>query len=242
MTPDPFARAESEFARLRGERDAGRIDQAAFDAALRALMFEHAGRWWMLGVDSGRWYAHDGKDWSSATPPRQSATAATMPMSLEPIAPKPPPVAQPPELEPTPMPLAVAVTASTGLPTAYKLAYASVTLSGLLVLALGIVMHVRLLNQPVSVTPDRVDIDLAISPLVLAAFLLFQGFAALSSRYLVALLVPAVVAAGGLIAIHYHFGTGYQFSWWRDLTVAVGGAGFVGALVGAIVRARSRRA
>jgi len=40
-----FANVEREVARLRNERKAGRLNEAAYKAALQGLMIEHRGRW-----------------------------------------------------------------------------------------------------------------------------------------------------------------------------------------------------
>ena len=68
---DPFSRVEAEVARLRAERDAGRLSPAGFEAQLKELMVQdESGAWWMLGADSGTWYRHDGTNWIQADPPR----------------------------------------------------------------------------------------------------------------------------------------------------------------------------
>jgi hypothetical protein len=43
------------------------VDQ--FRAAVEAQVIDHGGRYWMLGVNSGAWYVHDGTDWCEADPP-----------------------------------------------------------------------------------------------------------------------------------------------------------------------------
>ena len=70
--PDPrFGHAESEYARLRKEFDAGRVTSEAFEAALTKLMFESGGRYWMIGANTGQWYASQGDQWIATTPPKQ---------------------------------------------------------------------------------------------------------------------------------------------------------------------------
>ena len=64
-----FARAEEAYVGLRERYDAGSLPADEFKAAVEAQMVDHGGRYWMLGVDSGKWYVHDGKDWSLADPP-----------------------------------------------------------------------------------------------------------------------------------------------------------------------------
>ncbi|MBK9655785.1 MAG: hypothetical protein IPO66_10065 [Rhodanobacteraceae bacterium] len=69
MSDSRFAMVQAQYRSLRTAFDAGRIDAAAFEAALDATAFEHAGRWWMIGADSGRWYASESGNWVLATPP-----------------------------------------------------------------------------------------------------------------------------------------------------------------------------
>lgn len=69
MQNDRFKEAENEYLRLKGQLSLGRITQEQFDAALKELMLQDAqGRNWMLGVDDGKWYAHDGRTWVEASP------------------------------------------------------------------------------------------------------------------------------------------------------------------------------
>ena len=70
-----FQRAEDEYFRLRGQFAGGRITREQFEAALKELMPQDAqGRYWMLGAESGRWYVHDGKNWTEAQPPSSAAS------------------------------------------------------------------------------------------------------------------------------------------------------------------------
>lgn len=66
---NPFKQAEDEYFVLRGKLELGRITRDQFEAALHDLMIEDTqGRHWMLGVDSGRWFVHDGQAWVGADP------------------------------------------------------------------------------------------------------------------------------------------------------------------------------
>ncbi len=77
MSQDQFEKTEAEYFRLRGQLAAKRISQGQFEAALRQLVFQDAqGRSWMLGVDSGKWYVHDGKRWVEAQPPMSGSDAS----------------------------------------------------------------------------------------------------------------------------------------------------------------------
>jgi multisubunit Na+/H+ antiporter MnhC subunit len=69
---DPrFARVEAEYRRLRGVVDAGKVTPTQLDAALTGLVFQADGRFWMIGANSGRWYASEGDRWIQADPPEE---------------------------------------------------------------------------------------------------------------------------------------------------------------------------
>lgn len=71
---DPrFARTESEYQRLKKAMRDGEMTPEDFDSALSALSFEYGGRVWMIGANSGQWYASLGDSWVSATPPGRSS-------------------------------------------------------------------------------------------------------------------------------------------------------------------------
>lgn len=71
-----FARAEASYARLRQQYDAGSLTAEQFQAAVEGEMIDHGGRYWMLGVQSGSWHAHDGTGWVAAAPPTVVDVAA----------------------------------------------------------------------------------------------------------------------------------------------------------------------
>ncbi len=109
---DRFKQAEDEYFRLRGQLAAGRISQEQFETALKSLMVQDAqGRYWMLGVDTSKWYVNQGNAWVEADPYAQNASAPpalTLPESTIPFTPpptrraavSPPPVAPPPTMAP----------------------------------------------------------------------------------------------------------------------------------------------
>lgn len=69
MAQDQFEKTEAEYFCLKGQVASGRISPPQFEAACRQLVFQDAqGRSWMLGVDSGRWYMHDGRAWVKGEP------------------------------------------------------------------------------------------------------------------------------------------------------------------------------
>lgn len=77
MASDQFSKAENEYFRLKGLLSAGRITKAQFEQSLRQLAIQDAlGRQWILGVDDGKWYAHDGRSWVAADPHAGTAPLA----------------------------------------------------------------------------------------------------------------------------------------------------------------------
>lgn len=80
-TSDAFQRAEDEYFRLKGQFATGRITREQFEVALKALMVQDTnGQYWMLGVDTGKWYVHQNGQWVEGTPPgMQPAKPMTMP-------------------------------------------------------------------------------------------------------------------------------------------------------------------
>ena len=65
-----FGNVEAEYFRLRGQLAAGRITRAQLEAALKEMMLQDAqGRWWTMGVDSGKWYVWQGETWIESHPP-----------------------------------------------------------------------------------------------------------------------------------------------------------------------------
>jgi membrane peptidoglycan carboxypeptidase len=71
-TPDlsQFEEVERKVKVLRARYQAGQLTRDQFQAELRRLMFlGDDGHWWMLGVESDRWYQYDGRTWTAANPP-----------------------------------------------------------------------------------------------------------------------------------------------------------------------------
>jgi uncharacterized RDD family membrane protein YckC len=83
--PEQFQRVEDEYFRLKGKYATGRLSEEEFDQALKDLMFQDSqGRYWMVGADTGEWYASDGGAWVKAQPP---AAATVAPRASPPVAP-----------------------------------------------------------------------------------------------------------------------------------------------------------
>jgi len=71
-----FKEAEERFYELKGRLDAGAISQEEFKAQLEGLKVQDSqGRYWMIGVQSGKWYFYDGTRWVRAEPPGEAAEA-----------------------------------------------------------------------------------------------------------------------------------------------------------------------
>jgi hypothetical protein len=75
--PDQFREVEAAFGRLKEEFAAGKITQTEFIDSLKQLRIkDEDGRFWMIGVQSGKWYYYDGRDWVQAKPPSLSERKA----------------------------------------------------------------------------------------------------------------------------------------------------------------------
>ncbi|MBI5651423.1 MAG: hypothetical protein HZC40_13425 [Chloroflexi bacterium] len=82
-----FKQAEDEYFVLRGKLELGRITRDQFETALHDLMLEDTQGWhWMLGVDSGRWFVHDGQAWVGADP-YSAGVAGKRVVAASPVAP-----------------------------------------------------------------------------------------------------------------------------------------------------------
>jgi hypothetical protein len=64
-----FARAEEAYVCLRQQYDSGSLSADQFEAALQSQWVDYGGQFWMIGVNSGTWYVHEGKNWHEAEPP-----------------------------------------------------------------------------------------------------------------------------------------------------------------------------
>ena len=80
MNEDRFQQVEREYFRLKGQLAVGQISREQFETALRPLMFQDGqGRYWMIGVDSGKWHVYDGQQWRQTNPPTAAASVAPPP-------------------------------------------------------------------------------------------------------------------------------------------------------------------
>jgi tetratricopeptide (TPR) repeat protein len=113
---------ERRFFELKGKLDVGVVTEEQFKAEVQKLRFQDKqGRWWMLGAQSGKWYAYDGARWIPGQPPTDvpsptatvvAPVAPVVAETHEPVAPtaaeKREPVLTPPVLEMHPAPAPVA--------------------------------------------------------------------------------------------------------------------------------------
>ncbi|NJL94666.1 MAG: hypothetical protein HC915_13555 [Anaerolineae bacterium] len=68
---DPFAEVEQKVNILRDQFLQGRITREQLQDELRRLMLlDDQGRWWMLGLETNRWYRYTGREWLPEEPPR----------------------------------------------------------------------------------------------------------------------------------------------------------------------------
>ncbi|MBI5033549.1 MAG: hypothetical protein HZB51_23755 [Chloroflexi bacterium] len=93
-----FQEAEKAYKDLKAQHDAGKLNDAQFEAEVGKLrMQDEQGRWWQIGVQTGEWYMHDGQKWNKAKPPTASPPAAMVTP-----APAPAPVPEPAKTTPPP--------------------------------------------------------------------------------------------------------------------------------------------
>ena len=112
MAKDPFRQAEDQYFILRGKLGTGHISRDQFEAALQDLMIEDTqGRYWVPGVESGKWHVYDGRTWVEQDPHSAGVVAKRVAPSAPQIpqrqsAPPPPPIAPrrqaPPAIAPQP--------------------------------------------------------------------------------------------------------------------------------------------
>ncbi len=73
-----FDEAASKYAQLRSERDAGRLGEAEFVAAVQALQVQDQGRHWTLDPATGGWLYYDGVAWVPQAAAGQGKAAQLM--------------------------------------------------------------------------------------------------------------------------------------------------------------------
>lgn len=77
---EKFQAAEKEYFILRGKLQTKHITREQFETALKEQMVQDAqGRYWILGIDSGKWYVHDGNEWVQSEPPAGGDVPALSP-------------------------------------------------------------------------------------------------------------------------------------------------------------------
>lgn len=74
-----FVSVERQVQVLRRRYTAGAMTRDALQTELRKLMIlDDGGNWWMIGLESDRWYRYNGRDWNPALPPGYSAPAPAL--------------------------------------------------------------------------------------------------------------------------------------------------------------------
>ena len=109
MAKDPFRQAEDQYFILRGKLGTGHISRDQFEAALQDLMIEDTqGRYWVPGVESGKWHVYDGRTWVEQDPHSAGVVGKRAAPSVPQIPPRqmapPPPVMAPRRQAPPPPP------------------------------------------------------------------------------------------------------------------------------------------
>ncbi|NDJ78435.1 MAG: hypothetical protein GYB65_19470, partial [Chloroflexi bacterium] len=68
--PTPYEQVERKVSVLRERYQTGHLTRDQLQNELRNLMIlDDDGHWWMLGLESNRWYFYDGRTWSPGVPP-----------------------------------------------------------------------------------------------------------------------------------------------------------------------------
>lgn len=68
--PSPYEVAEQQIQAIRQRFQAGQLTREQFQAELRKQMIlGDDGHWWMLGLETDRWYSYDGREWKAGVPP-----------------------------------------------------------------------------------------------------------------------------------------------------------------------------
>jgi hypothetical protein len=69
---DQFREAEATFSHLREKFDQQKISPQEFSDSLKQLRIkDDEGRFWVIGAQSGKWYAFENGEWVEAKPPSQ---------------------------------------------------------------------------------------------------------------------------------------------------------------------------
>ncbi|HVO41871.1 MAG TPA: transglycosylase domain-containing protein, partial [Aggregatilineales bacterium] len=78
--PQRYVDVEQAVQALRRRYAVGRISRDQLQAELRKLMIlDDDGHWWMIGLETDRWYKYDGRDWQPAEPAGRSASGGHAP-------------------------------------------------------------------------------------------------------------------------------------------------------------------
>jgi len=90
LLPAAFIQAQRQFWNLRDRYERGELDEGSYRQALQDVVVQDdAGAYWMLGVESGEWYRHEGSTWVRGNPPRAGFPAVApppMPPAYQPVS------------------------------------------------------------------------------------------------------------------------------------------------------------
>jgi penicillin-binding protein 1C len=82
---DKYTNVEIEVQGLRRKYRLGNMTADDLRGALRKLMvLDDTGNWWMIGMESDRWYKYDGRNWVQADPPGHASGAPTLTSQVSP--------------------------------------------------------------------------------------------------------------------------------------------------------------
>jgi hypothetical protein len=91
--PEPFGFIQQAYLQLRALHQSGKMDATTFRAELeKMIVADGAGGYWMVGVQTGRWYWYNGSGWIQRDPPSTPLKQAPL-VDAQPL---PPPQAPPP--------------------------------------------------------------------------------------------------------------------------------------------------
>lgn len=85
--PEPFEFIQRAYLQLRALHQSGKIDAETFRTELEKMIIaDGSERYWMVGVQSGRWHWFNGKEWF----PREPPTKSLRPSPIKAAPPEPP--------------------------------------------------------------------------------------------------------------------------------------------------------
>lgn len=75
-----FQDAEQTYRDFKTQHASGKLSDADFEAQVGKLRLQDSqGRWWQIGVQTGKWYVHDGRKWNEAKLPIEPPMVSSLP-------------------------------------------------------------------------------------------------------------------------------------------------------------------